>query len=309
MKKHLFIALTIAILLGLPWWGDSYVMRLGTLLSMYAVLALSWNIVGGLIGYPSFAVAAFFGLGAYTGALLMGHGWHPLAAVACAGMAAFGLALALGMVLLRLKGHYFAIASLSLAEVLREIATTSTELTGGGMGLNVPPLGAQWTVSTIATVVLYLYALLLVLAYAAFVWIQNSRLGFALLCIKQNETAAQALGLNTAWTKSLAFGLSSVLVGVAGALYAPWVGYIEPGDVFDLLLSLKPIVMALIGGIGSAAGAIAGTAAYLAFEETVWRHFARFHSGGLGIIIVALILFFPRGLASWKFRAWGKRHG
>ena len=131
----------------LPLAGNNYLLRLATIICMYAVLAQSWNFIGGLAGYPSFATAAFFGLGAYASAILQIHGVPAIAAWGCAGLVAMLFAAFIGGAILHLRGHYFAIASLIVAEMLREIVNTTPDLTGGGMGLNLPILrisvGAQ----------------------------------------------------------------------------------------------------------------------------------------------------------------------
>jgi branched-chain amino acid transport system permease protein len=123
---------------ALPLFGGAYALRLGTIACMYAVLALSWNVVGGFAGYPSFATAAFFGFGAYATGVLLNKGLPLMPSILATLVASFLLAGLFGAVLLRLRGHYFAIASLSLVEVLRELVNNATNLTGGGMGLNIP---------------------------------------------------------------------------------------------------------------------------------------------------------------------------
>ncbi len=300
MKLHTaFIATLALIVLAvlLPWTGSAYWMRLGTLATMYSVLAVSWTIVGGFTGYPSFATAAFFGLGAYTGGILVARGWPFLLAVLCAALLAFALALLLGAVLLRLKGHYFAIGSLAVVEVLRELANSSTELTGGGMGLNVPMNTGGGIVATASLFYWAMWGLLLISVLSAH-WIERSKLGFGLACIRQNEAAADMIGVNATLYKSLAFGFSAVFVGAAGAVYAAWVNYIEPADVFDVLLTVKPIVMALLGGLGSVSGAVAGALVFLGLEETLWRNMLEMHSAALGVLVVLLLLFLPHGLKS-----------
>ncbi|MEM8550770.1 MAG: branched-chain amino acid ABC transporter permease [Pseudomonadota bacterium] len=287
-------AAAVALVACLPLLGDNYLLRLGTMGAMYCVLALSWNVIGGYAGYPSFATAAFFGLGAYTGAILQGQGVPMPVAWAVASVVAALFAAALGMLILHLKGHYFAIASLVVAEVLLEIATSWTSLTGGGMGLNLPiiriPVDAQarlffWSMLVFA-------ALALLMNYA----VKASRLGFGLQCIRQNEDASAMVGVDTTLYKVIGFTLSAVLVGGAGALYASWVFYIEPPDVFSVLTSVKPVVMALLGGAGTVLGPVIGAILFLAMEEIVWRNLLQVHAAALGIIIVILIFFLPNGL-------------
>lgn len=294
MKQALLVAAGVAVLAAAPLLGDNYLLRLGTMFAMYAVLALSWNIIGGFAGYPSFATAAFFGLGAYAGALLQGAGLPMPLAWAAACLIAAVFAALLGMAILHLKGHYFAIASLVVGEVLVEVATSWTDLTGGGMGLNLPII----RIAVAAQARLFYWAMLgLAVLALALTWaVANSRLGFGLQCIRQNEDAAAMVGVNTTLYKVIGFALSAVFVGGAGALYASWVFYIEPPDVFHVLLSVKPIVMALLGGAGTVLGPVLGAAVFLLTEELVWRNFLDIHAAVLGLIVVILIFFLPRGI-------------
>ena len=300
-RPNLILLALVVIVASLPLFGGSYALRLGTIACMYGILALSWNIVGGFAGYPSFATAAFFGFGAYTAGVLIGKGVPLLVSVPIAGVISFVLAAVLGAALLRLRGHYFAIASLSLMEVFRELVNNATDLTGGGMGLNIP-LTSTAGVMADATFFFYVMWALLLGTALMVVIVAGSKLGFGLACIRQNETAANMIGLNTTLYKSVAFGLSACFVGAAGGVYAAWVHYIDPSDVFDILYSVKPIVMALIGGLGSPLGVFIGALVYLGLEEVVWRNYIQIHSGVLGVLIVILLLFLPHGLMSIRNR-------
>ncbi len=298
MKRDALVGVALFALAALvPFAGDAYVLRLATIMLMYGVLALSWNFIGGMAGYPSFGVAAFFGLGAYVGAIAQKFGAPMPLAWTAAGLASTLFAAFLGLALLRLRGHYFAIASLVVAEVLRELVNSATDLTGGGMGFNLPVPQME---SVAAQARFFYYAMLglAALAFAATLATQFSRLGFGLRCIQQNEAAADMLGVDTTAYKVAAFSLSAVFVGMAGAVYASWVHYIEPPDVFDVLYSVKAIVMVLLGGAGSVFGPLLGAAVYLSLEELVWRRFLEVHTGVLGLLIVLLVLFLPKGLLS-----------
>jgi branched-chain amino acid transport system permease protein len=301
MKKPIYYgALVLLVLFGcLPLFDSSYALRIGTFACMYAIMSVSWTVIGGFAGYPSFATAAFFGFGAYCGGVLINKGWPLFAAAGTAGAIAFAGALLLGIVLLRLRGHYFAIASLAVAEVLREATNAATNLTGGGMGLNIP-LAVKGSGSVMGEASFFFWAMwaLLLLAFIAVRLLQESKLGFGLACIKQNESAADMIGVNATMYKSLAFACSGVFVAMAGVLYAAWVHYIEPPDVFDVLFAVKPIVMALLGGLGSPAGAVLGAFAFLGIEELVWRNYLQIHSGVLGLLVVVLLLFLPNGMMS-----------
>jgi len=294
-------AVLFALVALLPLAGEAYWMRLGTIVLMYGVLAMSWNFIGGMAGYPSFAVAAFFGLGAYTGAVAQKFGLPMGVAWAGAGLMAMIFAALLGLALLRLRGHYFAIASLVVAEVLRELVNAATDLTGGGMGLNLP-IPAMASIDAQARFFFYAMFGLAALTFAATLVTTYSKLGFGLRCIQQNEAAADMLGVDTTFYKVSGFVLSGVFVGMAGAVYASWVYYIEPPDVFDVLFSVKAIVMVLLGGAGSVFGPLIGAALFLGLEELVWRNYLEVHTGVLGLMIVVLVLFLPKGLLSLSRR-------
>ena len=297
MKRQIVIAIALIALAGaLPLLGNNYWLRLGTFMAMYAVLALSWNFIGGLAGYPSFASAAFFGLGAYVGGVAQKFGWATYAAWGTAGIVTMAFAALLGLALLRLRGHYFAIASLVIAEVLREICNTATDLTGGGMGLNLPV--PKTNIADTATLFYWVMLGLAGAALATTIAVIHLPLGFGLRCIKQNEPAADMIGVNTTLYKVAAFALSAVFAGTAGAVYASWVHYIEPPDVFDVLYAVKPIVMVLLGGAGSVFGPVIGAALFLSLEELVWRNYLAVHSGVLGLLIVLLVFFLPKGVMS-----------
>jgi branched-chain amino acid transport system permease protein len=287
--------------------GNNYIIRLSTIMMLYCVLALSWNFIGGLTGYPSFATAAFFGLGAYTGAICQGQGIPMYLAWIFGALMAAVFAVGLGLAILRLRGHYFAIASLVVADVLREIANSATKLTGGGMGFNLPVL--KMGIDAQTKLFYYLMFTLAILTVISAAYVNRHRLGFGLRCIKQNEDAANMIGINATIYKTIAFTLSAVFVGWAGAFYASWVNYIEPGDVFDILFSVKPIIMVLLGSAGTISGPIIGAVVFLFMEELVWRNFLTFHAGVLGLIVVALIFYLPDGVLALNFRrllAWRK---
>ena len=219
--KRLLLILAIIAVLFVPMVGNNYVIRLATIMMLYCVLALSWNFIGGLTGYPSFATAAFFGLGAYTGAVCQGQGVPMYLAWIFGALMAAVFATGLGLAILRLRGHYFAIASLVVADVLREIVNSATKLTGGGMGFNLPIL--KLGVDAQAKLFFYLMFVLAVLTIVSAAYVNRHRLGFGLRCIKQNQDAANMIGINTTIYKTAAFTLSAVFVGWAGAFYASWV--------------------------------------------------------------------------------------
>jgi branched-chain amino acid transport system permease protein len=299
----LFSAATLA-LAATPFVVDNYVVRLCTFLCMYAALALSWNFIGGYAGYPSFSTAGFFGLGAYAGALIQNTGiWLPLAWVGATLVVALFAAF-LGYAILRMKGHYFAIGSISIVEILRLLASSWAKLTGGGDGLNVRilPGGPDFA----GRVFLYSMMAVMVLALVTTLLVDRSRLGFGLRCIKQNEDAADMVGIDVNSYKIAAFTLSAMYCGTVGAIYASWVAYIDPSDAFSILLTLKVPVMALLGGPGTVYGPVLGAWAFVLLEEMIWAKFLEYNRAILGAVIVLLIFVLPGGLMRlrWPRRSW-----
>jgi branched-chain amino acid transport system permease protein len=199
------------------------------------------------------------------------------------------LALVIGWPCLRLKGPYFAIAMLGLNEVLRVIASYYEGLTGGGNGLSLPTL--------YASVEIY-YAMGLVAAAVTLVTyvILTSRFGLRLMTIREDEVAAEAMGIDALRYKLYAFLLSAIGPGIVGGLSARDQGYIEPISVFPLIMTITMIVMVLFGGKGTIWGPVLGATVLFAFQEAVWARFIYLHQLLFGAIIVAVVLLMPRGI-------------
>jgi branched-chain amino acid transport system permease protein len=273
-----------------PTQATGYGVRVMLQLFMWVALAQSWNLISGLTGYVSFGHVAFFGSGAYASSLLIVKaGWPwPLACLG-GGAAAAVLALVMGWPCLRLKGPYFAIAMLGLNEVLRVIVSYFEGLTGGGNGLSLPTLQAS--------VEIY-YAMGIVAAAVTLVAhvIVTSRFGLRLMTIREDEVAAEAMGIDTLRYKLYAFLLSAVGPGIVGGLSARDQGYIEPISVFPLIMTITMIVMALFGGKGTIWGPVLGAVLLFSFQEMVWARFIYLHQLLFGAIIVAVVLLMPRGI-------------
>ncbi len=298
-------ALWIALLAASPLTGDNYLVRIAVMISMFSAMALSWNFIGGFTGYPSFSTAAFFGLGCYVGAIAQRNGLPLFAAWALATLFVAAFAALLGLIILRLKGHYFAIGSIAIVEVTRLLVSSWGSVTGGGDGLNVPLM--QGSPGAVAAQVLYAMLGVLLVAFAATLAVQRGRLGFGLRCIHQNEDAADMVGVDTTRFKIAAYTLSALFCGTVGAIYASWVGYIDPTDSFSILLTIKVPVMALLGGPGTAIGPVLGAGVFVLLEEFFWANFLQWNRAILGGIIVFLIFFLPGGLLKIDYRRFYRR--
>ena len=284
------LAVALVALVVYPVFGTGYGVRSTLQVFMWIALAGSWNLISGLTGYVSFGHVAFYGAGAYTGAILVtSAGWSwPVAALA-GGAAAGVLALLIGYPCLRLKGPYFAIAMLGLNEVLRALVSYFEGLTGGGNGLSLPT-------ADVTRPIYYVMGLLALAVTAGTYLIITSRFGLRLMTIREDEIAAEAMGIDTFHHKLVAFLLSAVGPGIAGALTARDQGYIEPISVFPLAITVTMIVMVLFGGKGTVWGPVMGAVALFVIQELVWAHYPYVHPLLFGAIIVAVVLLMPRGV-------------
>ncbi len=297
--RYVVFALWILALSSTPLWGDNYVVHLAVTVAMYSTLAMSWNFIGGFVGYPSFATAAFFGLGCYAGALTERAGMPVVVAWLCATAFVGAFAALFGGIILRLRGHYFAVASFGLVEVMRLVISSWGSLTGGGDGLNVPLFqgGPDFVVRLFLAVMVGI----MVIVFVTSVVVDRSKLGFGLRCIQQNEDAADMVGINTTRYKIIAFTLSAMFCGTIGAAYASWVGYIDPTDAFDILMTIKTPAMCMLGGVGTVLGPVVGAASFLLLDEFFWSNFLQFNRAILGAVIVLIIFFLPGGLLNISY--------
>jgi branched-chain amino acid transport system permease protein len=284
---------------------DNYYLQVGTTLGMLCVLCWAWNLVGGYMGYPALCMISFFGVGAYADGIAQVQGLPIYAAWAVAAGVGAVVALVLGLPLLRLKGHYFAVGTIASVEVLREIANNWDTLTGGAIGMNIPiQAGNPDSIGR------FFFWSMLGLAFTAFlitVVVDRTRFGFGLRCIRQNEQAASMVGIDVFKYKVSAFVLSGALGAAAGGIYASMVAFIEPKDAFNLIMTIEIPVMVMLGGMGTVLGPLIGGVFYVVLKEGVWAYFINWHSGILGLIIVAVIYFLPGGVLGISWRVVFKR--
>lgn len=301
-NRTLIAALVLFVVAGIfAFRFDNYELQVGTSVAMLCTLCLAWNIVGGYMGYPSLATAAFFGIGCYAGAITQTAGLPIAIAWSAAAMIGALTALLLGLPLLRLKGHYFAIGTIAALEVFREVANNWGWLTGGAIGINLPilPGSAEMVGRFFFWSMLGLTLVTFIITYL----IEISRFGFGLRCIRQNEEAASMIGIDVIRYKVCAFILSGTLCSSAGAIYASMVGFIEPKDAFSLITTIEIPVMVMLGGLGTLIGPLLGGVFYVILKEFVWANFISWHSGILGIIIVMVIYFLPGGVLGARLKA------
>ncbi len=289
----------VAFTLAWPFVAPPYLVVVGLLVLMYTTLAASWNLVSGYTGYLSFGHVAFFGVGAYTMALLVTRlQVHWLLASAAGGAAAVLLSLGVGLIALRLRGPYFAIATLGLAEALQIVAAAWEPVTRGGLGIYLPPVLDHTSV--------YLALAVMAVGVVALTYrLATSTFGLRLLAIREDEGALESLGVNVTRYKLSAFALSAFFPGVVGGVYAWFTSYVDPPSVFGLSITLRMIVMAMFGGAGTVLGPVIGGVALTLLQETLWTQFTSMHQALFGALIILLVVFMPGGvLALARRRGW-----
>ncbi|NLH47750.1 MAG: branched-chain amino acid ABC transporter permease [Myxococcales bacterium] len=267
---------------------------------LYIVLVSSLNIFLGFTGYVNFGHIVFFGLGGYTAMyFLTAHAWSLFAAALAGGFVASALAVLLGMAVLRLRGAYFALATIGVNEAARAFVNNFGPF-GGATGLSLNfvvyqkyggPAQALW----------FVYGLMLAVALAVVIVslaIKRSRFGLGLLAIREDEDAAQTMGVDAPLFKTLAYAVSAFFPGVVGALYFFKNGNIEPGDAFRLHMSIESLVMIMLGGQGTVLGPLVGALGYerlrgLLLTSDLFKNMHLVFAGGALLLIV---LFIPQGI-------------
>lgn len=273
-----------------------YAVRFATSLMMWIALAESLNTITGYVGRVDFGHVMFFGVGAYIAAYLALQGYPWWLALILASIGAMFLALIIGLPTLRLHGAYFAIATWAFAEALRQIVLNSKFL-GGSFGLAVP---SPLSYSDILILMTITTLLALTINWA----IERSRLGLAFNTIRNSELVASSFGVNVVRYRVLGYMLSAIPAGLAGALYAFWISYVYPDDVFYGLKTDQMYVMMLLGGAGSYVGTLIGSFIVVALYEVLWTAFSATFSVQLylvvlGLLLIAIVVYMPEGIASY----------
>jgi branched-chain amino acid transport system permease protein len=300
--KFLAIATAIAALMfaGVHWYGISYLFFAGYIILQYIVLATAWNILGGYCGYVNFGSAAFFALGAYSSVFL--HKFHPLPIpllIVFGGVVSGIVGLGTGYLTLRLRGAFFAIATLALAVVLQTLIVNWDYLGGARGAYIIRPESIQIAGFRLQYVE-YLFALMLALTVIALTsarMIERSRLGFGFAAIRDDELAAEASGVETLRLKLIATTLSGALMGMAGAPFPYYIGYLQPSSAFGLEYAVNSIAMPMIGGTTSWSGPLVGAILLGSVQQyaTVTISSA-VNLLIVGLMLVAFVIIAPRGL-------------
>ncbi|HVA36844.1 MAG TPA: branched-chain amino acid ABC transporter permease [Candidatus Dormibacteraeota bacterium] len=302
--KYVLIALAAAAALAGPLTSaNGFVRDMWVLIAMWGAVATAWNLIGGYGGNLSLGHAAFFGLGAYTSSLLyLDFHVSPWIGALAGGLVAMAGALAIGFITIRLRGPFFALATLAFAAILGIAATNLRGLTHGAEGMTIPFAPAAANAIFESKIAYYYVALALLLAYVAVTWwISVSRFGYYLVAIRENEDAAQALGIDAVRVKLAATLLSAFMTALVGSFYAQYRLFFEP-SIFATGLSTQMALFAIIGGLGTVWGPLVGAAILVPVTNELQSMLGSALPGidafVYGAVLILAILFVPNGIVS-----------
>lgn len=270
-------------------------MHILILVIMWSVIGMAWNLLSGYTGQVSFGHAAFFGAGAYTAGMVYSKlgisGWW---GVPLSVMVVTAFALVIGYICLRLRGPFFALATLSMGVILRIVAENLVGVTGGDLGIMIRE--RTWVEK------IWYYYIILAIACATFLAVKaviQSKLGYYFVAIREDQDAAESLGINTTFYKTIALVLSAVLTGLAGAFYTNYMGYIDPKVVFALHdISIVTIMVVMVGGVATEWGPAVGAIIMVLLAEMIRSIpvLGTAHHTFFGILLIVIIIFLPNGI-------------
>ncbi len=287
---------------------DAFLLDGLILILLWGASAAAWNVAGGYAGQVSLGHAAFFGLGAYSAALL-GTRWDVSPWIGL--LVGAGLATALGFIIgflsNRLRGPYFVLATIALSQVLLIVASRWRGFTSGSEGIPVPFRAGFWTLGIAdKRVWVYLVLVLAALVYLVQLYLERSRRGYQLAAVREDEDAALSLGVPARRLKVAAIAVSAALTAACGTLWAQYVGFVDPYYVFSVDLSVRFCLAAILGGIGTPLGPFLGAALITVLETSLRARFGGIGAGLVGIyliiygvVLVVTMRFAPQGLLPW----------
>jgi branched-chain amino acid transport system permease protein len=293
-RNWIVIAAVGTALALLPLVVVSYVLVWFFLMAVYLTLAVSYDLVGGTMGYMNLGHASFFGMGGYATAILLNQGLHLIAALACAAVLTAGFAALISYPLMRLRGAYFALGTFGLLSLMNVLVNNLRDLTGGSGGISTAP-GDH-------TVAAYYFALIVAAGTIALSrTLVKSKFGLALLSIREDEEVARTCGVPTDFYKCCALVVSSIPAALIGGIYVWKATYISPSAMFGLEIALSPIVMAMLGGSGTLLGPIVGVVFLTVAQELLWTRIPHLHLAMYGVIMAVVGLFMPGGIVRHKW--------
>jgi branched-chain amino acid transport system permease protein len=284
---------------------DAFFLDSLVLILLWGAIAAGWNVASGYAGQVSLGHSAFFGIGAYAAAL-MSTRWQqsPWLGLVVGAVSSIGAGAIIGYLSNRLRGPYFALSTIAFSQVLLIVASRWRGFTSGSEGIPVPFRPGLWTLGLGHVAWVYVAVALAVLYYLVEVALEHSRLGYRLAGVREDEDAAEALGIPSRWLKVLAIIVSAALTSVGGTLWAQYVGFVDPFYVFSVDLSVRFALNTIIGGMGTALGPFLGSVLITSLETYLRATFAGVKTGFTGIyliiygcVLILVVRFLPEGVA------------
>ncbi|HYL05019.1 MAG TPA: branched-chain amino acid ABC transporter permease [Thermoanaerobaculia bacterium] len=287
-----FAAIVLAAALAaVPLFGlGPNTIRLLFVTLVWMTASVAWNLLGGFGGQVSFGFAVFYGLGAYAAAMALNAGLDPFSSCLLGAGVAAAASLAIGLPTFRLKGPYFAIATIGVSEAVR-VVMTNVQATGGASGYRVMERGAFHQLQHF-----YSALALAAAAVAVSVAVRRSRLGLALVAIREDQEGAADLGVNPLRAKLLAHAIAAALTGAAGGIHARYAAYVNPQGEFAFAISVAILLMPIIGGVGTIWGPVVGACFYGLVHEEIIAAFPQLHLLIYGSLLILIVLFEPAGI-------------
>jgi branched-chain amino acid transport system permease protein len=307
-RGAILVALLLAAILAIPLGIQSdFVFHIFITICLYGALSTAWNIVGGFAGQLSLGHAIFYGLGAYTAGLLVPYGISPWFGMFAGAAISAVVAVLISVPCFRLRGPFFALATIAFLEVVFQLALHFKGITGGAVGLMVPlQVGWEWMIFREREPSLLIAFGLLLLTLLVAGWIRHSRFGYYLIATREREPAAQAAGIDSLKVRLWAVAVSAALTSMVGTFHGMYLTFIEPEAMFSLTLSIQIAMFALIGGIGTVLGPLLGTLLVVPLTELArgWLGASAIGLHGFiyGTVLVLIVLFMPDGLVGFFSR-------
>jgi branched-chain amino acid transport system permease protein len=284
---------------------DAFFLDTVILILLWGSLSAAWNVAGGYAGQVSLGHAAFFGVGAYAAALMSArYGQSPWLGLAAGVLLSIGAGAIIGYLSNRLRGPYFALSTIAFAEVLKIVASRWRGFTAGSEGVPVPFRPGFWTLGLGGVGWLYLILVLALLCYGLQVYLERSRVGYQLAGVREDEDAAEALGIATRRRKVQAIVVSAALTSACGSLWAQYVGFVDPSHVFSIDLSVRFALNSIIGGMGTALGPFLGSILITSLEtylratlSNVDASYTGIYLIIYGVVLIVIVRFAPEGLS------------
>lgn len=291
-RRYIVFAVLLLMLILFPFFTSDYLTGVVIRIFMFAALAMAWNIIGGFGGQLAFGNAAFFGVGAYTAAIgFSTYSINPWLGMLMGGLLAVLLSVLIGYPSFRLRGIYFSLSTFAFSLILEVLARHYISFTGGDMGINVPLLGhAPLQYQFDSSIPYYFIALVMVILYLLVCrTIQNSKFGYYLSALRNDQEAAEALGISSPQIKMYAFMISAFLSALVGTFYVQYTLFIDPQTAFGMHMSVEILLIAIAGGVGHLWGPVVGSFTLVSLGEITNYYFGA-DIPGIDLIVYAVVL-------------------